>query len=121
MISLFENGLSESKIRTEEVFGENGVMSNMFEGYVPREGQLDSIPLVWDSFKENKHVLLEGPCGFGKTFAYLFPSMMECAEKGKRVIIATSGITLQDQLFQMQMARCFCKAIVISLMLQKLS
>lgn len=100
MISLFENGLSESKIRTEEVFGENGVMSNMFEGYVPREGQLDSIPLVWDSFKENKHVLLEGPCGFGKTFAYLFPSMMECAEKGKRVIIATSGITLQDQLFR---------------------
>ena len=84
----------------QEVFGNEGIVSNKFEDYKVRESQIEAIPIIWGSFKENKHCLLEGPCGFGKTYAYLFPALMESAEKRKKVIIATSGITLQDQLIK---------------------
>lgn len=45
-------------------------------------------------------VLLEGPCGFGKTYAYLIPILQE-KQKSSRdtVIIVTDGIALQEQLF----------------------
>lgn len=97
---LFEKEVSTSVLRTESVFGEEGVMASMFDDYTPRAGQLNSIPLIWDAMKSNKHCLIEGPCGFGKTFAYLFPTMMQVVEENKRAIIATSGITLQDQLYK---------------------
>lgn len=82
----------------EEVFGQEGLISQKFKDYKVRESQVESIPIIWESLKEGKHCLLEGPCGFGKTYAYLFPALMEASTKGKRVIIATAGITLQDQL-----------------------
>lgn len=46
-------------------------------------------------------VLLEGPCGFGKTYAYLIP-MLKDMEPGsaKKLVIATDGIALQEQLYQ---------------------
>ena len=97
---LFEKEVSVNTLRTNAVFGENGILSSMLEKYKPRNGQLNAIPLIWDAMQTNHHCLIEGPCGFGKTFAYLFPAMMEAAEKGKRVIVATSGITLQDQLYR---------------------
>lgn len=97
---LFEKEVSVNTLRTNAVFGEGGIMSSMFDDYKPREGQLSAIPLIWDAMQENKHCIVEGPCGFGKTFAYLFPAMMQAAEQGKRVIVATSGITLQDQLYK---------------------
>lgn len=84
----------------QDVFGSEGIISSKFEDYKVRESQIEAIPIIWDSFKEGKHCLLEGPCGFGKTYAYLFPALMESAEKGKKVVIATSGITLQDQLIK---------------------
>lgn len=84
----------------QDVFGEEGIISEMFEGYKVRESQLEAIPVLWNAFKDNKHCFIEGPCGFGKTYAYLFPALMECAEKGKKVVITTSGITLQDQLIK---------------------
>ena len=91
---LFEKEVSVNSLRTDAVFGQNGIMASMFDSYSPREGQLNAIPLIWDAMGENKHCILEGPCGFGKTFAYLFPTMMLVAEKGKRAVVATSGITL---------------------------
>lgn len=97
---LFEKEISVNTLRVNSVFGEQGVMASMFDGYIPRAGQLNSIPLIWDAMKENKHCIIEGPCGFGKTFAYLFPTMMQVVEENKRAIIATSGITLQDQLYK---------------------
>lgn len=99
-VSIFDNEISESKVRVDEVFGAEGIVKDKYNEYIPRQSQLDAIPAVWDSFKNNTHCLLEGPCGFGKTFTYLFPSMMMSVEQNKRVIIATSGIALQDQLFK---------------------
>ena len=37
-----------------KVFGENGLMSQMFDNYKIREEQIKAIPIVWDCFeKEN--------------------------------------------------------------------
>lgn len=97
---LFEKEVSVNSLRVNSVFGEQGIMTSIFEGYTPRLGQLNAIPLIWDAMMQNKHCIIEGPCGFGKTFAYLFPTMMQVVEEDKRAIIATSGITLQDQLYK---------------------
>lgn len=51
--------------------------------------------------------IIEGPCGFGKTYAYLIPVILNIWRKQKghsesddnnRVVIATNGISLQEQL-----------------------
>lgn len=97
---LFEKEVSVNTLRVDAVFGEDGIMASMFDNYKPRKGQLNALPLIWDAMDDNKHCIVEGPCGFGKTFAYLFPTMMQVAEKGKRAVVATSGITLQDQLYK---------------------
>lgn len=46
-------------------------------------------------------VLLEGPCGFGKTYAYLLPLLEDMEhDSAKKLVIATDGIALQEQLYQ---------------------
>ena len=46
-------------------------------------------------------VLLEGPCGFGKTYAYLIPMLKDVKHGSvKKLVIATDGIALQEQLYQ---------------------
>ena len=46
-------------------------------------------------------VLLEGPCGFGKTYAYLMPLLKDMKPgSAKKLVIATDGIALQEQLYQ---------------------
>lgn len=51
--------------------------------------------------KEGGVVLLEGPCGFGKTYAYLIPLLKDVVRGGTRkVVVVTDGIALQEQLYQ---------------------
>jgi ATP-dependent DNA helicase DinG len=83
------------------IFREDGIIKKFKEDYVPRPSQIEGANLLYDALKNNENTILEGPCGFGKTFAYLSPVFEIIAESGfnKKAVIVTNGIALQEQLF----------------------
>lgn len=90
-----------------DIFKEDGAIANYTPGYKVRESQKKAAELLIASANENKHSIIEGPCGFGKTYVYLTTAILKAysnlknfpnAKERPRVIIATSGISLQEQL-----------------------
>ena len=63
-------------------------------GYEPREEQLEMARLIQQSIETGRHALVEAGTGSGKSFAYLIPLL----ESGKKVVISTGTIALQEQL-----------------------
>ena len=85
----------------EDWFGDDGLLARARPGYEKRDGQIALARAVAQSLTEKRHALLEGPCGTGKSIAYLVPAIRYVqANPGKRVVIATETIALQEQLTQ---------------------
>jgi len=78
-------------------FGPDGYLSTCFEGYEARKGQVAIARTISEAMKTGQNALCEGPTGTGKSLAYCVPSI-EQAAKGKRTVIATANIALQEQL-----------------------
>lgn len=93
----------------ESIFDAEGIMKHYKSDYIPRPSQIEAAGLVYKSLNQKAHVIMEGPCGFGKTFAYLVPAFLSLYENPmcttsygedmkRRIVIATDGISLQEQL-----------------------
>lgn len=83
------------------IFNENGLIKNIKPDYKTRPQQIEAAKQILESVKAKEHYLLEGPCGFGKTFAYLVPIFEEMHTNPKTLtVIVTNGKQLQTQLFQ---------------------
>lgn len=67
-------------------------------GYEYRAQQEDMLLAVVDAFNYGSHVIVEAPTGTGKSVAYLIPAAFWAAQNGRRVVISTNTINLQDQL-----------------------
>jgi DNA polymerase-3 subunit epsilon/ATP-dependent DNA helicase DinG len=67
-------------------------------GYEYRPQQEDMLLSVVDAFNYGSHVIVEAPTGTGKSVAYLIPAAFWAAQNGRRVVISTNTINLQDQL-----------------------
>ena len=80
------------------VFGPDGVLAHRFEGYVPRQGQIDLALAVDGAIRDGEHVMAEAPTGTGKSIGYSVPASYHAAHEGKRIVIATANIALQEQL-----------------------
>ena len=84
----------------DDIFLPGGALANSLDGYAFRDSQLEMANLIEEGFCNNKHVVVEAGTGIGKSFAYLAPAFNLCHEhQEKRVIIATSTITLERQLY----------------------
>lgn len=59
-----------------------------------RAGQVDMAAWVAQAISDGHHLICEAGTGIGKSFGYLIPAITS----GKRVVIATSTKTLQDQI-----------------------
>ena len=81
-----------------EVFGEKGVFAAHFPGYEPRAGQVELARAIDRAMHEDNHALAEGPCGTGKSVAYLVPAIWHAVHERKRVLVVTANIALQEQL-----------------------
>lgn len=68
------------------------------KGLNRREGQGDLACEIVGAMKQNKHFLCEAGVGIGKTYAYLVPLMMYWKKNPEPIVVATSTITLQEQL-----------------------
>ena len=80
----------------DEIFAPGGALARELPGFEGRPGQLEMARAVEAGFESGSHVLIEAGTGVGKSFAYLVPAL----RSGKRVVISTSTIALQQQLFR---------------------
>lgn len=81
----------------EEFFGPNGPLASALPGYEQRHEQLEVSKMIEMALAEGKPCLAEAGTGVGKTMAYLVP-VVQAALKGKRTVISTHTINLQNQL-----------------------
>ena len=80
------------------VFGAQGALARAFPGYAPRDGQVAMARLVTEVLREGGAMLCDAPCGIGKSVAYLAPAILRAVKRSERVVVATAGIALQEQL-----------------------
>ena len=84
--------------RTADVFSR--VLPTAWPGYAPRDGQMVLTRAIAETVQNGGALLAEGPCGTGKTLAYLVPAILEADRAGRTVLVVTASIALQEQLVQ---------------------
>lgn len=73
-----------------------GDLESALEGFERRPTQEQFVKLWASAIERHRDVAIEAPTGSGKSFGYLLPAI----RSGKRVIVATRSIALQNQLIQ---------------------
>jgi ATP-dependent DNA helicase DinG len=81
-----------------EFFEDNGLLARYYPGYEFRKSQLDMALAVFENLRDKTHIFIEAPTGIGKSFAYLVPAIYYAKETGKKALISTHTINLQEQL-----------------------
>ncbi|WP_322806050.1 helicase C-terminal domain-containing protein [Thermanaerothrix sp.] len=77
-----------------------GVFSRYMPGFEHRSEQVAMLRAVAQALSEGYHLLVEAGTGTGKSFAYLIPAALWAWQNGRRVVISTNTITLQEQLIK---------------------
>jgi ATP-dependent DNA helicase DinG len=82
------------------ILGPDGAIARRLPGYESRPQQLAMAEAVAQAIEEGKHLMVEAGTGVGKSFAYLVPTIQTAVESGKKVVVSTHTISLQEQLLQ---------------------
>ena len=86
---------------TAALLGPEGPIALGNPAYEYREGQVEMARMVAKAFTDDQVCVIEAGTGIGKSYAYLVPAVMWCAEMpDERLVIATSTIHLQHQLLE---------------------
>lgn len=83
-----------------DMFGPAGNFAQSFPDFEPRAQQLEMVAAVSEAFNNGQHLLIEAGTGTGKSVGYLLPAAFWANENGRRVVISTNTINLQDQLVE---------------------
>lgn len=75
-----------------------GRFDHAFPGFEHRPQQVEMLQAVTEAFNEGRHILVEAGTGTGKSLGYLLPAAYWATVNGRRVVISTNTINLQDQL-----------------------
>ena len=72
--------------------------SEFLPRYEARPQQLVMAETVSEALDNSEHAIVEAPTGVGKSFAYLVPAIQHASAEGRKVVISTGTIALQEQL-----------------------
>ena len=99
MISLVPEGGAKAgpSVRMDEVFAPGGLLSAA-NNYEFRPQQLLMAQRVATTINRGGHLVAEAGTGTGKSLAYLVPSVLAAKEEGRKAVISTHTINLQEQL-----------------------
>lgn len=82
------------------IFSKNGRLAESDSAFEFRQPQTEMALSVAEAINSSSVLVSEAGTGTGKSFAYLVPALLYVSKnKGKRVVISTSTIALQEQLF----------------------
>src|SRR5574341_103099 len=76
-----------------------GAVAQVFEGFEARRGQLVMAEAVQAALDDDEPVLVEAPCGIGKSLTYLLGAAL-AAQDGRKTLVVTANIALQEQLIR---------------------
>jgi ATP-dependent DNA helicase DinG len=82
------------------VLGPEGAIARRLPRHEDRPEQLQMAEAVASAIANSRHLMVEAGTGVGKSFAYLVPAILAAAESGKKVVVSTHTINLQEQLFR---------------------
>ncbi|MBY0395789.1 MAG: DEAD/DEAH box helicase, partial [Thermoleophilia bacterium] len=82
------------------ILGPGGAIARRMTGYESRPEQLAMAHAVAKAIEDGGHLMVEAGTGVGKSFAYLVPAILAASEAGKKVVVSTHTISLQEQLLQ---------------------
>ncbi|MGI9087647.1 MAG: ATP-dependent DNA helicase [Chthoniobacterales bacterium] len=97
MIALRETLGSDFVERVGTIFSESGLLAKA-KNFEFRAEQQEMAIAVARALEEERHLVLEAGTGVGKSIAYLVPAILYALEQGKKAIISTHTINLQEQL-----------------------
>jgi ATP-dependent DNA helicase DinG len=97
MIALKDNLGSEFVERVRAFFSESGPLSKA-RNFEFRPQQQDMAAKIANALEEERHLVVEAGTGVGKSLAYLAPAILWAIEQGKKAIVSTHTINLQEQL-----------------------
>ena len=84
----------------QKIFSSNSeILNKVLSNFSYREQQLDMSKVISDCIKNQHSAALEAGTGVGKSLAYLLPAAIFALKTGKRVLVSTNTINLQDQLY----------------------
>jgi len=92
--------MAASPVDIPAVLGPGGLVAARLPTFEVRAEQLEMAAAVEAAFQGRHHLLVEAGTGVGKSFAYLVPAIRQAVENGRRVVISTHTIALQEQLIQ---------------------
>ena len=81
------------------IISPGGPLERDFPGYEHRPQQVEMLRGISEAFNIPTHLLVEAGTGIGKSLAYLLPAIAFGVGNGRRVVISSNTINLQDQLF----------------------
>jgi len=85
-------------IGVEDVLAPGGLVSARLAGFERRDQQLEMARAVSAAVEDREHLIVEAGTGVGKSFAYLVPAILQAVEHGRRAVLSTYTIALQEQL-----------------------
>src|SRR6185437_391741 len=85
--------------QVEALFSPSGILSKAsnFE-YRPQQQQM--AVAVAKALEHKEHLVVEAGTGVGKSLAYLAPAILFAVARGKKAVVSTHTINLQEQLTQ---------------------
>ena len=86
--------------RLVSLLGPDGPFASIIPGFEHRPQQVEMLQAVARAFNEETHLLAEAGTGVGKSLAYLLPALLFAYRTGRRVVVSTNTINLQEQLLQ---------------------
>ena len=84
--------------QSREDFSESGILSGA-KGFEFRPEQQGMAVAVAECLETEGSLMVEAGTGVGKSLAYLIPSIRFALERGRKAVISTHTINLQEQLF----------------------
>ena len=82
------------------MFSDGGALSHALDGFEPRSEQAEMAQAVAEAINDGERIIIEAGTGVGKSLAYLLPAALYAMANGKRVVISTNTINLQEQLLK---------------------
>ena len=83
-----------------DMLEEDGPLARTMLGFERRPQQIAMARSVAEAINDGQRLIVEAGTGVGKSLAYLLPAALYAAQNGRRVIISTNTINLQEQIIE---------------------
>ena len=94
----------EHVVQTEMAFLPGGLVEETMPAFEARDGQREMSVAVARAMAGREKLIVEAGTGIGKSLAYLLPAALMVAGQGRKAVISTNTLNLQEQLLNKDFA-----------------